>query len=223
MILKRWALHLVALIVGAMLGLFLVEFAGRSLAIPNLASILICLIFMGLSVSLSVLMAPQLFPLQSADVIRPEIPRQNWAWLRPRGDSMRSGFPLNKDQVVIGREVRCDVMLNHASVSRQHSAIVRLAEGYLLRDLNSSNGTFVNGQRIQEYLLQSGDLVVIGDLQFTFEGPSNPALLGQAHEAGLSPGLSLDPTGGGPTLGLTRAAEDDDEEEGTEVWRPRTR
>lgn len=219
MILKRWALNLVALTLGGVVGVLLVEFAGSSLAIPPTAAILVCLVFMALFFGLAYLAGPSLFPIDSADVIRPEIPRQNWAWLRPRGEGLRSAFPMNKEQVLIGREVKCDVMLNDASVSREHAVIVKLAEGYLLRDLQSSNGTFVNGQRIQEYLLQDGDQIACGDIAMTFEGPRSAEPIRLSEESSsplLSPGLSLDP---GDSQGMFRSPPDDEEDD-TEVWRP---
>ncbi len=217
MILKRSALHLTAFLLGGAMGPLLVDFAGQNFRIPALAAILICIIFMALSTLLSVLIAPNVFPLETAEVIRPQPTPQNWAWLRPCGDSVRSGFPLNRDHLSIGRDVRCQVMLNDASVSRQHCAIVRMADGFLLRDLNSRNGTFVNGQRIQEYLLQNGDVIAIGDLAFSFEGTSTGRI---AVTTPATSGLSLDPSA--PTAICNRSADLDDDEIPTDVWRPRS-
>lgn len=171
MILKRWALNFISMIMGCWFGFFAMHYLGQTMAIPPVAVILIMILSMGVFLSLSHVVGVQLFPPTEAEHIRPEIPRQPWAWLRPRGDALKAGFPINRDQVVIGRDVKADVMLNNESVSRRHAEIVRLAEGYLLRDLNSKNGTYVNGQRVQEYLLQEGDMVAIGDFQLNFEAP----------------------------------------------------
>lgn len=223
---KRLTFHILMLAGGALSAYLLLSLTGRHLIVPPVLSGVLMILFMALSLALSMLIVPRLFPLTPEAAVLPATRKQNWAWLRPKGTGLRSGFPLNKDHVVIGREVKCAIMLNDNSVSRQHSSITRLAEGYLIRDLGSSNGTFVNGQRIQEYLLQDGDRVSIGDIEFWFEAPANDlAVVGALPGHGLSPGgespgesfrgggFSLDPSS---TLG-----DDDEEEEGTEAWSPR--
>ncbi|MBI3929468.1 MAG: FHA domain-containing protein [Armatimonadetes bacterium] len=221
MILKRWAVNLIGMLLGGLVGLGAVLLAGDRVVIPPLAAIVVALLFMALGFLFGAILGAQLFPFTPETSIRPEIPRQPWAWLRPRGDGLRSGFPLNRDQIVIGREVSCDVMLNNGSVSRMHSEIVRLAEGYLLRDMGSRNGTFVNGQRVQEVLLEDGDTLSIGDIELTFEGPRQPVRsrsdtdftsLGTISSAG-SVSVGLEQTAVLPTA--------DEDEEDTEVWRPR--
>ena len=55
------------------------------------------------------------------------------------------------DTKIIGRESPADILLNHPSVSRQHAEVLFSGGGILLRDLNSNNGTFVNGRRITDW------------------------------------------------------------------------
>lgn len=219
MILKRWALNFFAVIAGFWIGLFAVTQMQRHSPVPSSAIVLICTLTVGLAFLGSYALGLTLFPTSADELVRPEIPRQPWAWLRPRGEGLRSGFPLNKSHVVIGRDVTCDVMLNHESVSRRHAEVVRLAEGYLFRDLSSKNGSFVNGQRIQEYLLQEGDVVSCGDVQLNFEAPRRPepAALEEAEHLSVSQLLSPE------ALPLDQEMPSgnplDDEDEGTEVWR----
>ncbi len=68
----------------------------------------------------------------------------------------------------IGRRSACEVVVTEASVSREHSEIVRTADGWVLRDLGSRYGTFVNGARMQgpEHVLRVGDLIQVGQLGF---------------------------------------------------------
>lgn len=68
----------------------------------------------------------------------------------------------------IGRAESSTIRINDSRVSRQHSRIQRHGEEYIIVDLHSSNGTYVNGQKIDEYVLAPGDEVQIGDtiLQF---------------------------------------------------------
>jgi EAL domain-containing protein (putative c-di-GMP-specific phosphodiesterase class I) len=68
----------------------------------------------------------------------------------------------------LGRNESCDFQILSSRVSREHAEIVRDGGHYRLRDLKSTNGTFCNGQRIDEVRLNDGDLVVIADVEFTF-------------------------------------------------------
>lgn len=68
----------------------------------------------------------------------------------------------------LGRNESCDFQILSSRVSREHAEIVRDGTQFRLRDLKSTNGTFLNGQRIDEVRLNDGDLVVIADVEFTF-------------------------------------------------------
>lgn len=70
--------------------------------------------------------------------------------------------------VVIGRSRSCLVTLSSPDASRRHAEIVPVPAGHLLRDLGSTNGTFVNGERIEERTLASGDRIEIGNELVTF-------------------------------------------------------
>ena len=71
--------------------------------------------------------------------------------------------------VVIGRSSDCDVRVEDANVSRRHAEVRRIGDGYSLVDLGSTNGTEVNGQRIQETALMNGDVIAVGTTRITFE------------------------------------------------------
>ena len=80
--------------------------------------------------------------------------------------------PLNgqrwpiKDPIVIGRDNGCDVVIFDRQVSRYHARLMPVAQGVLLEDLGSKNGTFRNGVRLSDPLvLQDGDLVQIALVQ----------------------------------------------------------
>jgi hypothetical protein len=222
---KRLFFHIFMLVTGAVTATLMLKFTSKHLIIPSVLVYVLLLLFMALSLAISMLLVPKLFPMAEEAVVLPAARKQNWAWLRPKGTGVRSGFPLNKDHLVIGREVKCAIMLNDNSVSRQHSSITRLAEGYLIRDLGSSNGTYVNGQRVQEYLLQDGDRVSIGDIEFWFEAPGDdqPGVIspGRASMGADSGTGSSFPSGGGFSLDPSSGFGDDEEEEGTEAWSPR--
>jgi pSer/pThr/pTyr-binding forkhead associated (FHA) protein len=72
------------------------------------------------------------------------------------------------DTVVVGRSHACDLTLASADASRRHAEIVAAGEGFAVRDLGSTNGTFVNGERIEEHALRPGDRIQIGASTITF-------------------------------------------------------
>jgi len=77
-------------------------------------------------------------------------------------------FAINEDTMVIGRETAANLCIADASVSRRHSKIEKSEEGFVITDLESLNGTFINDVPIKSRLLEHGDRVRIGDSQFLF-------------------------------------------------------
>ena len=75
---------------------------------------------------------------------------------------------LAKPSVTIGRLPECDVVVDDAGVSRQHARIRRTESGFVLTDLGSTNGTMVNGDPIQEHVLEHGDRITIGETELEF-------------------------------------------------------
>jgi|GEM_PF-1760034 len=65
-------------------------------------------------------------------------------------------------RIIIGRSADADVTIPDGTVSRQHCAVQLTPEGACLLDLGSSGGTYVNGQRISEQQLQTGDKFIVG-------------------------------------------------------------
>lgn len=93
---------------------------------------------------------------------------------------------LTSDRVVVGRSRSCEIRLQEDSVSRLHAAFVRREESLFVEDLGSSNGTFVNGRRIEAPCrVQPGDVVRFGALRGTIvAGGEEESQSEQADAAG---------------------------------------
>lgn len=94
--------------------------------------------------------------------------------LRDAGDRRR--FDLSGDTTIIGRREDCDLRIPLGDVSRRHCSLMHGSGGELrLQDLGSSNGTYVNGHRVQESPLLAGDFIQIGSLKFLVQVDGQPA------------------------------------------------
>src|SRR5947199_10170447 len=82
---------------------------------------------------------------------------------------------LPRELTLVGRKEDCDVRLDHKSVSKQHCVIVKTDGLLLLRDLGSTNGTRVNGQRVRRAALLPNDQVSFASLRYKVHlGPGDP-------------------------------------------------
>lgn len=87
---------------------------------------------------------------------------------------------MKRARLLIGRREGCDIRIPVASVSREHCEL-RVEDGKLLiRDMGSSNGTYVNRQRIQESEVNPGDLISVGPAVFVAKIDGNPATIDSA-------------------------------------------
>jgi pSer/pThr/pTyr-binding forkhead associated (FHA) protein len=83
-------------------------------------------------------------------------------------------FAIKDDVTRVGRVAGNHIVLDNVSVSSGHAEIQRGEEGYRLRDLDSTNGTRVNGHRITDTLLFRDDEILFGELQVIFSGEDAP-------------------------------------------------
>ena len=80
-------------------------------------------------------------------------------------------YDLADEETIIGRNPTTDITLLDENISREHSIVIRDADSgaYSIEDLQSTNGTKVNGKRVRSADLQDGDEVEIGHTRFRFE------------------------------------------------------
>jgi hypothetical protein len=78
---------------------------------------------------------------------------------------------LRGDRMVVGRLNSCDICIADANTSRQHAAFVSEGAGWVVEDLGSTNGTLVNGERIERLRLRDGDVIVVGITELIFHEP----------------------------------------------------
>ncbi len=81
-------------------------------------------------------------------------------------------FELSGDSVTIGRLSDNQIYLEDNTISSHHAELILKGEDYVVRDLNSTNGTRVNGQRVVETCLYHGDVITFGNLQLQYSSSS---------------------------------------------------
>ncbi|MCI5826009.1 MAG: FHA domain-containing protein [Arcanobacterium sp.] len=85
-----------------------------------------------------------------------------------RGPNAGARFLLNSDLATAGRHPKSDIFLDDVTVSRRHAHFIRKDGLFYVKDMGSLNGTYVNGELVNEVLLQPNDEVRIGKYQFTY-------------------------------------------------------
>lgn len=85
-----------------------------------------------------------------------------------RGPNSGSRFLLDSDSTTAGRHPSSDIFLDDVTVSRRHAEFARADDGFVVRDVGSLNGTYVNRERIDEATLAGGDEVQVGKYRLVF-------------------------------------------------------
>lgn len=119
-----------------------------------------------------------------------------------RGPQPNQTYELTKDRVTLGRDITNDITINDPEVSRHHMQLIRGAGGYTIEDLGSTNGTFVNGQRLTSPRpLRPGDMIGLGEtVTLAYEVSTAPS----AMTPGMVPGSEFGGTVPGPASGAPR-------------------
>jgi pSer/pThr/pTyr-binding forkhead associated (FHA) protein len=84
------------------------------------------------------------------------------------GWSVLAEYNMNKERYTIGRLPDNDIRIDNPAVSGHHSLIINILNDSFLEDLNSTNGTYVNGKLIKKHAMQHGDVITVGHHQLRF-------------------------------------------------------
>ena len=77
-------------------------------------------------------------------------------------------IPLSKERTIIGRKPHNDIQIDNLAISGEHAVVVKILNDCFLEDLNSTNGTFVNGQSVKKHLLQNNDVIELGKYRLKY-------------------------------------------------------
>jgi pSer/pThr/pTyr-binding forkhead associated (FHA) protein len=86
-----------------------------------------------------------------------------------KGNQRGKEFVIAGDVIRIGKADGNDLVLTEDTVSRVHCEILRDARGHLLRDLGSTNGTFLDGAEVREAYVRAGSVITVGTVQIKFQ------------------------------------------------------
>ncbi len=101
-------------------------------------------------------------PADRTNIVRPS---GRTIWIQRDGHDT---LELSGMRLSVGRDPKCEIVIASPRVSREHAAILVDADTVLITDLNSSNGTFFNGERIMKHTVNDGDVVQFGNEKVTF-------------------------------------------------------
>jgi hypothetical protein len=96
---------------------------------------------------------------------------QSFQLVQRSGPAPGKIYSLTKNEIYMGRDITNDIVINDPEISRKHARLTLQAGGYLLEDLGSTNGSFVDGQRITgSHSMAPGEVIMLGDnVSLTYE------------------------------------------------------
>lgn len=101
-----------------------------------------------------------------------------------QSENLEGTIQLEDDETILGRDEDTDVTVDDKLVSREHCKFILKESGFVVSDMSSSNGTFVNGQKVTEKALENGDRIQIGSSIFEFQ-MDKPVVVKQRSRLGV--------------------------------------
>jgi len=108
-------------------------------------------------------------------------------------DQQQREVPLRKPTVVVGRDVACQIRIPSESVSRRHCEISLDGDSLSIKDLGSSNGTFVNRRRVTHAELAPGDVIGLGSIVLAVRIDGKPRTIDSATALSMAPAAPTAP------------------------------
>jgi pSer/pThr/pTyr-binding forkhead associated (FHA) protein len=105
-------------------------------------------------------------------------------------DNLIKVVPLNKDRMTLGRRPYNDIVVDNLAVSGEHAALQVIGHDYFIEDLNSTNGTYINEQKVKRQILKNGDTIEIGKyaIRYVQDGASSQSATLSAGNTTLNVG-----------------------------------
>ncbi len=100
-------------------------------------------------------------------------------------DKAGISYPLEQAGVTVGKAPENDLVIDHPTVSRNHLVVRRQGDRFLVQDLGSTNGTFIDGAQVREAYLRPGALLEVGDVQLRFQPQVSPMEIAPSSEDSL--------------------------------------
>jgi len=98
-------------------------------------------------------------------------------------DTVISEFELNQEETTIGRKDENIIHIDNLAVSSRHARVLKIGKKVILEDLESTNGTLVNGQETSKHILKSGDVITVGKHTLTFVSLEDGVEVGKEEQA----------------------------------------
>ena len=117
-----------------------------------------------------------------------------------------TSFELAKEVTSVGRVQGNDIVLDHQSVSGSHGELVLRGQDVYIRDLGSTNGSYIDGSKVAESPVQPGEVITFGEVQLKLEGARKVQSLNKHLEQGVKLG-DLGSAPKGPAKGFTKKSD----------------
>ena len=117
-----------------------------------------------------------------------------------------TSFELAKEVTSVGRVQGNDIVLDHQSVSGSHGELVLRGQDVYIRDLGSTNGSYIDGSKVAESPVQPGEVITFGEVQLKLEGARKVQSLNKHLEQGVKLG-DLGSAPRGPAKGFTKKSD----------------
>ena len=117
-----------------------------------------------------------------------------------------ASFELAKEVTSVGRVQGNDIVLDHQSVSGSHGELVLRGQDVYIRDLGSTNGSYIDGSKVAESPVQPGEVITFGEVQLKLEGARKVQSLNKHLEQGVKLG-DLGAAPKGPAKGFTKKSD----------------